>query len=70
MKLSEFIEKLNKMIEENPKINDADVCVEYSDNDGCDTCGHGASEILREVCENKIYDLDNKIVISVYGEYD
>ena len=64
MTVPDLIEKLKKMVADNPKLNKAKVQVEYQGDGGCESCGYGGEE-LGEVSENKIYDFDNRLVISV-----
>jgi hypothetical protein len=57
MKVKQLIEKLQKLNQ------DAEVQIEYSGRNGCDTCGYGAEE--QSDVEN-VYDLQNKVVLSAF----
>ena len=64
MTVTELIKKLQAMVADNPKLKKAKVGIEYRGSEGCDTCGYG-SEATDDLEENKIYDLDTKLVLSV-----
>lgn len=57
MKVHELIKKLHEF---DP---DATVMIEHMDNDGCDTCGWGATEIHSDI--QNIIDLETKVILSI-----
>lgn len=57
---------VKKLIETLSKLNpNARVEVEYEANDGCETCGHGASRLQTDV--KLVIDLETRVVLSIVG---